>query len=128
MHDEQSINLLCAQEALELKRDEVHNQAIAYDLPVQLDSRNWVNKSRDRWIGFDPVSGEYFTDPIKLGVEVQWIAYQHLCVVESSSGALNLVQSFTNLVEAGERNGLANDNWKSLFLMLSEKHLKEAHS
>ena len=120
--------MLCAQEKLDRQRDEVQNQAIAYDLPVQLDSRNWVNKSRDRWIGFDPVSGEYFTDPIKLGVEVQWITYQHLCVVESSSGALNLVQSFTNLVEAGERNGLCNDNWKSLFLMLSEKHLKEAHS
>ena len=68
VHDEQSINLLCAQEALERKRDEVHNQAINYDLPVQLDSRNWVNKSRDRWIGFDLVAGEYFTDPIKLGV------------------------------------------------------------
>ena len=49
-------------------------------------------------------------------------------MVESSSGALNLVQSFTNVVEAGERNGLDNDNWKSLFLMMSEKHLKEAHS
>ena len=110
VHDEQSINLLCAQEKLERQRDEIHNPAIANDLPVQLDSRNWVNKSRDRWIGFDPVSGEYFSDPIKLGVEVQWITYQHLCVVESSSGALNLVQSFTNLIEAGERNGLCNDN------------------
>ena len=51
-----------------------------------------------------------------------------LCVVESSSGALNLVQCFTNLVEAGERNGLDDDNWRTLFLMMSEKHLKEAHS
>ena len=106
----------------------MRNQAVLYDGPVQLDSRNWVNKSRDRWYGFDPVAGEYFSDPIKLGVEVQWISYQHLCVVESSSGALNLVQSFTNLVEAGERNGLDDDNWKSLFLMMSEKHLREAHS
>ena len=128
VHDEQSINLLCAQEKLDRQWEEVQNQAVSYDGPVQLDSRNWVNKSRDRWIGFDPVSGEYFSDPIKLGVEVQWITYQHLCVVESSSGALNLVQSFTNLIEAGERNRLDNDNWKSLFLMMSEKHLKEAHS
>ena len=60
--------------------------------------------------------------------EVQWIDYAHLCVVELSSGALNLVQSFTNLIEQGERNGLCNDNWKSLWLMLSEKHLKDAHS
>ena len=126
VHDEQSINLLCAQEKLERQREEVQNQTVSYDLPVQLDSRNWVNKSRDRWIGFDPVSREYFSDPIKLGVEVQWITYQHLCVVESSSGALNLVQSFTNLVEAGKRNGLDNDNWRTLFLMMSEKHLKEA--
>ena len=128
VHDEQSINLLCAQEKLERHREELRNQAVLYDGPVQLDSRNWVNKSRDRWFGFDPVAGEYFPDPIKLGVEVQWVSYQHLCVVESSSGALNLVQSFTNLVEAGERNGLDDDNWKSLFLMMSEKHLREAHS
>ena len=75
VHDEQSINLLCAQEKLDRQRDEVQNQAVSYDGPVQLDSRNWVNKSRYRWIGFDPVSGEYFSDPIKLGVEVQWITY-----------------------------------------------------
>ena len=128
IHDEQSINLLNAQEKLERQREELRNEAVSFDGPVQLDSRNWVNKSRDRWYGFDPISGEYFADPIKLGVEVMWVSYQHLCVVESSSGALNLVQSFTNLVEAGERNGLCDDNWKSLFLMMSEKHLREAHS
>ena len=66
-----SINLLCAQEALERKRDEIQNQATNFDLPVQFDNQNWVNKSRARWFGFDPVAGEYFTDPIKLGVEVQ---------------------------------------------------------
>ena len=63
-----------------------------------------------------------------LGTEVQWVDYAHLCVVESSSGALNLVQSFTNLIEQGEKNGLGPDNWKALWLMLSEKHLKDAHS
>ena len=60
VHDEQSINLLCAQERLERQREEVRNQAVLYDGPVQLDSRNWVNKSRDRWFGFDPVSGNTF--------------------------------------------------------------------
>ena len=39
VHDEQSINLLCAQEALERKREEIQNQAINFDLPVQLDTR-----------------------------------------------------------------------------------------
>ena len=62
------------------------------------------------------------------GTEVQWADYSHLCIIESSLGAVNLVQTFQNLVEQGERNGLGDDNWKSLFLMLSEKHLKEAHS
>ena len=119
VHDEQSINLLCAQEALERKRDEIQNQATNFDLPIQLDNRNWINKSRARWFGFDPVAGAYFPDPIKLGTEVQWIDYAHLCVVESSSGALNLVQSFTNLIEQGEKNGLCGDNWKALWLMLS---------
>ena len=73
VHDEQSINLLCAQDALERKRDEIQNQATNFDLPVQLDNRNWINKSRARWFGFDPVAGAYFPDPIKLGTEVQWI-------------------------------------------------------
>ena len=41
---------------------------------------------------------------------------------------MNLVQSFTNLIEQGEKNGLCGDNWKALWLMLSEKHLKDAHS
>ena len=81
VHDEQSINLLCAQEALERKRDKIQNQATNFDLPVQLYNRNWINKSRARWFGFDPVAGEYFPDPIKLGTEVQWIDYAHLCVV-----------------------------------------------
>ena len=63
-----------------------------------------------------------------LGTEVQWVDYAHLFVVESSSGALNLVQTFQNLIKQGEKNGLGPDNWKSLFLMLSEKHLKDAHS
>ena len=46
VHDEQSINLLCAQEALERKREEIQNAATNFDLPVQLDNRNWINKSR----------------------------------------------------------------------------------
>ena len=128
IHDEQSINLLNAQEKLERQREEVRNEAVSFDSPVQLDSRNWVNKSRDRWFGFDPIGGEYFPDPIKLGIKVVWDSYQHLCVVEANSNALNLEQSFMNLVEAGERNGLCDDNWISLFLMMSEKHLREAHS
>ena len=91
VHDEQSINLLCAQEALERKREEIQNAAINFDLPVQLDTRSWINKGRARWYGFDPTSGTYFPDPIMLGTEVQWVDYSHLCVVESSSGALKVV-------------------------------------
>ena len=62
VHDEQSINLLCAQERLERHREEVRNQAVLYDGPVQLDSRNWVNKSRDRWFGFDKTRGRSAMD------------------------------------------------------------------
>ena len=105
VHDEQSISLLCAQEALERKREEIQNQAINFDLPVQLDTRSQINRGRACWTGFDPTSGTYFPDPIMLGTEVQWQDYSHLCVVESSSGALNLVQTFQNLVEEGGKNG-----------------------
>ena len=113
---------------MERKRDEIQNQAVNFDLPVQMDTRNQINRGRARWTGFDPTSGSYFPDRIMLGTEVQWQDYSNLCTIESSSGAVNLVQTFPNLVKQGERIGLGQDNWKSLFLMLSEKHLKEAHS
>ena len=114
-HTAQSIFLLCAQDLQERKRDELLNQAVNYDLPVLLDPRNQVNKGRSKWTGFDPTTGEYFKDPIELGVEVielgvevKWDDYQHLRVIQASSGAINLVQTFSNLVDQGLRNGLGN--------------------
>ena len=60
VHDAQSIFLLCAQECLERKRDELQNQAVNFGLPVQLDPRNQINKGRSRWTGLDPTSGSNF--------------------------------------------------------------------
>ena len=39
IHDEQSINLLNAQEKLERQREEIRNEAVSFDRPLQLDSR-----------------------------------------------------------------------------------------
>ena len=103
-------------------------QARNFDLPVQLDSKNQINRGESRWTDFDPNLGAFFPDANELGTEIDWGDYSHLCVVESTSKAINLVQTFENLLEAGVHNGLGESNWKTIFLRLSEGHLKTAHS
>ena len=111
VHTAQSIFLLCAQDLQERKRDELLNQAVNYDLPVLLDPRNQVNKGRSKWTGFDPTTGEYFKDPIELGVKVRWDDYQHLCIIEASSGAVNLVQTFSDILQLS-RPGRKERTWE----------------
>ena len=85
---------------------------------------NIVIKTRARWVGYNPLSNDYFTEAIELGSEIDWKDYIHLVIEDKQSGAVDLIKTIDNLLTEGVHNGLGESNWMKLWMHFARTHLQ----
>ena len=89
--------------------------------------RQWVSGTRPMR-GWDPYSNQYMTWPLEYEEVPRYENAKHVVIKESKSGAVDVIQSISNLIEYGEELGFSDKAYEELFLMFTKAELPEALS
>ena len=118
-HTEQSIRVLNRQAEDEIESDNFETSARGLGRPAKMHYSNIVIKTRARWVGYNPLSNDYFTEAIELGSEIEWKDYIHLVIEDKQSRAIDLIKTIDNLLTEGVQNGLGESNWMKLWMQFA---------
>ena len=94
----------------------------------EMNSRDWIVKSEQKWLGWDCELGQYMDLPIRFDGNLQFEKYyEQLVVSDRESGSCNLIWSIRKLIDKGGSVCLSESNWINLWLTFSKKYMSSAY-
>ena len=95
---------------------------------TEMNSRDWIIKSADKWIGWDGETSQYLTLPILFEGPLDFRRnFEHLVISDRESGSINLIWTIQKILEKGISMSLSNENWISCFLHLAKIYIPTSY-
>ena len=90
----------------------------------KMNSRDWIIKGADKWLGWDAENSVYFPLPILFEGTLDFKRnFENLVVSDRESGSINLIWTISKILDKGINMCLSDDNWISCFLHLAKNYL-----
>ena len=90
----------------------------------KMNSRDWIIKGADKWLGWDAETSQYLPLPILFEGPLDFKRnFENLVVSDRESGSINLIWTISKILDKGINMGLSDDNWISCFLHLAKNYL-----
>ena len=95
---------------------------------TEMNSRDWIIKSADKWLGWDAETSQYLTLPILFEGPLDFKRnFEHLVISDRESGSINLIWTIRKILEKGISMSLSDENWVSCFLELAKIYLPTSY-
>jgi hypothetical protein len=89
-----------------------------------VDSKSWVLKQNNKWLGWNPENNKYFIAPIEFGGDLDFERnFENLVISDGQSHSINLIWTIENFLARGQEMGLCNEDWVQIFLIMAKKYL-----
>ena len=95
---------------------------------TEMNTRDWVIKSGDKWIGWCAETSQYLDLPILFEGPLDFKRnFEHLVISDKESSSINLIWTIEKILEKGISMSLSNENWIACFLHLAKIYIPTSY-
>ena len=95
---------------------------------IEMDPRNWIVKTPNKWSGWNAVQSVYYDTPLLFEGDIHFEKnFAPLVVADKDSQSVNLLVSLSKLITKGNEMCLSDNNWAVMFLSFASVYMPGDH-